>query len=286
VELSVSKHAAGDLTGSEPVFRDVLCAVDGTRGSFAAVEQAAALVGEGGRLTLLAVTSVSGAGHYRTAAISPQRVERVLGRAAELARALGVQTARMIDPAGPAAEVILAAAAVHELLALGAPSASPLGGLLIGGVASSALTSFSKPLLAARPLRSREDFGRCLLVSSDGGPGSDAVVELGCRLAAARGARVVLVHTVGSEAQARPHQIEHQAHDLELSAPGGCEVRVLTCGPREAIVETAASVGASLIVMGSRRLAGLRALGSVSQHVVRAAPCSVLLVPPAEVPGS
>jgi nucleotide-binding universal stress UspA family protein len=46
------------------------------------------------------------------------------------------------------------------------------------------------------------------------------------------------------------------------------------------IVGVADSMGASLVVMGSRRLDGLRSMGSVSRRVVHEAPCSVLLVPP------
>jgi nucleotide-binding universal stress UspA family protein len=47
------------------------------------------------------------------------------------------------------------------------------------------------------------------------------------------------------------------------------------------IVETASTVGASLIVMGSRRLRGLRVIGSVSRRIVHQGHCSVLLIPPA-----
>jgi nucleotide-binding universal stress UspA family protein len=46
------------------------------------------------------------------------------------------------------------------------------------------------------------------------------------------------------------------------------------------IVSAAAAARASLVVMGSRRLDGLRAMGSVSRRVAHQARCSVLLVPP------
>ena len=47
------------------------------------------------------------------------------------------------------------------------------------------------------------------------------------------------------------------------------------------MIKSAAAKGeASLIVMGSRRLDGLRAMGSVSRRVVHQAKSSVLLVPP------
>jgi nucleotide-binding universal stress UspA family protein len=37
------------------------------------------------------------------------------------------------------------------------------------------------------------------------------------------------------------------------------------------------------VMMGSRRLGGLRAIGSVSRRVAHDAPCSVLLVPPEQL---
>jgi len=136
----------------ERPFTDILCAVDGTRGSLAAVEQAAVLAGPHGHLTLLAVTAVTGAGAYRSAAISPPRAEHIMERAVEIAERLEVPCTAAIDPAGPPPRVILERAAEHELLALGAPSASWLGGELLDGVAHAALDSLSGPVLACHTL--------------------------------------------------------------------------------------------------------------------------------------
>jgi nucleotide-binding universal stress UspA family protein len=268
------------LAAREGVFGDCLCAVDGTRGSFAAVEQAAQLVGSGGQLTLLAVTGETGSGQYKTAAISPQRVDRVLGRAAELAQSAGALTARIVDAEHPPAEAILREAAGHELLAMGAPAASPLGALFVGSVAAATLGSASTPMLAARPHRGAEPAPRVIVVASDGSQSSAHVVALAGRLARAQGARIVLVHAIGEESHAHPHRIEQQARELDLAAAGASELRVLVGHPLQAIVETAASSDASLVLVGTRRLPGSSSLGSVSQHVVHAAPCSVLLVPP------
>jgi nucleotide-binding universal stress UspA family protein len=46
---------------------------------------------------------------------------------------------------------------------------------------------------------------------------------------------------------------------------------------REHIVAAARSQEAALLVMGSRGLGGVRALGSVSERVSHEAPCSVLV---------
>jgi nucleotide-binding universal stress UspA family protein len=265
----------------ERPFTDILCAVDGTRGSLAAVEQAAVLAGPHGHLTLLAVTAVTGAGAYRSAAISPPRAEHIMERAVEIAERLEVPCTAAIDPAGPPPRVILERAAEHELLALGAPSASWLGGELLDGVAHAALDSLKGPVLACRTLLAGGlGFAERILVASDGLDGSDRLVELAGELARAHGASVILLHATDKDSPARSHRVEEQARRLEASLDRAGEVRLETGGAAEAIVQAAREAESSLVVMGSRGLSGLRALGSVSRRVVHGAHCSVLLMPP------
>ena len=56
------------------------------------------------------------------------------------------------------------------------------------------------------------------------------------------------------------------------------EAMIVTGSPGPSLCDLAESVGASVIVMGTRGLGGIRraVLGSVSDHVVRNAPCPVL----------
>ena len=164
-EQQASDRSAPD--GNRP-FTDILCAVDGTHRSYSAVEQAAILAGPSGHLTMLAVTAVKGSGAYRSAAIGPERAERIVERAGHLADVAGVPCTKQIDPAGPPAEVIVERAADHDLLAIGAPGTSWLGGRLVDGVAGVALT-IDKPLLAARSTPGGEErFPKRILVASDG----------------------------------------------------------------------------------------------------------------------
>lgn len=262
------------------LFTEALCGVDGTRGSFAAVEQAAALVGEGGSLTLLAVTAVAGAGAYRTALISPTRVDRVLARAADVAAAQGVKTARLVDPEGPPAKAIMQQAPRHSLLALGAPSHSPLGRLLERGPSSAALEAIHEPVLVARPLRGEAALGDQILLATDGSDESDELVAMGARLALEHNAHVALLHAVGIEDQSHRHRIERQALDLEDALHGASELRVEAGDPRHVIIDAARSYGATMIIMGSHRAGGAPGLSSAARHVIHEADCSVLLVPP------
>jgi len=269
-----------DTPAQGPVFKDILCAVDGTRASTAAVRMAAHLAGPEGHLTLLAVTAAQGSGPNATAAISPGRVEHVLTRAKHIADEAGVRATTIVDPGHPPVEVILVRAAAHDLLALGAPAGSWLGGMLIGGVAAAALGQFDTPMLVARRSFTGSLRGGRILVASDGQEGSDRVVETAGRLGLGLGAQVTILNAVAAESDVRPHQIQAQGRALERMLPGRSEVRVEPGRAADVIMEAAHSSDVAIAVLGSRRLGGVRALGSVSRRVAHDADCSVLLLPP------
>ncbi len=260
-------------------FADVLCAVDGTRRSYAAVEQAAVLAGPGGGLTLLAVTAQSGAGAFRSAAISAARVDGVLDRAKEIAREAGAEASTLVDAEGPPAKTIARHAAGRDLLALGAPVTSWLGRLLVGDVAFELLGSCDMPLLMARPVSGDAPLAKRILLASDGLEGSDGLAEIAGRIALEHRGEVTVVHTgVADSPQAA--RAAQQARTLESLLQGRCELVVRDAIARDAIVDLARSRRVSLVVMGSRRRDGLRALGSVSRRVVHDVRCSLLIVPP------
>lgn len=265
-------------------FTNILCAVDGNEGGFVAVEQAAALAGPGGQMTLLAVTSFRSGGESRSPAIGPTQAQHIMDRATEIAEGAGVQARVEVDPATPPAQVILDWSARHDLLAIGAPKTSWLGGMFIAGVADTALGSFTIPLLAARPGAAARPFADRIIVASDGREDSDQLLELGLQMARERGAQMTLLHASGHEAQARRDRVEEQGRRLEQTAGGSShEVLVEHGHAHNVILAAAESKSASLVLMGSRRLDGLRAIGSVSRRVVHEAPCSVLLVPPEQL---
>jgi len=205
----------------------------------------------------------------------------MLDRAVEVASSAGVSCTVEVDPASPPAEVILNWSAGHGLLAIGAPATTWLGGMLApGGVALAAETSLGIPLLVARSTPAEHAEAGPILVASDGLDGSDQLVEMAGRVARSLARPAVLVHAVRAESGARSHRIEEQARGLERVMAGACEVRVEPGGPRTVIIESAAAVNASLVMMSSRRLTGLAAIGSVSRRVVHHGHCSVLLIPP------
>lgn len=248
----------------------------------AAVEMATSLAGPDGQLTLLAVTALSGSGVYATAAISPGRADRVLSAAKRIADEAGVPSSIVVDPGGPPTEVILDRASGYDLLAMGAPAISWLGGMLTGGVASSALGQFNVPMLFARRSFGDSPNGRHILVASDGQKGSDHIVDLARGLGQSQGARVTLVNALGAESEMHPGAISSQARALQVALPDAGEAIIEPGKAWEVIIDAAKRTKAVLIVIGSRRLSGLHAFGSVSRRVVHDAPCSVLVIPPGQ----
>jgi nucleotide-binding universal stress UspA family protein len=267
-------------TSAQAPFANVLCAVDGTRGSTAAVRMAVAVVAPGGLLTLLVVTAQAGSGAYASAAISPGRARQVLRQAARIADEAGVACRSVIEREGPPADAILARARAHDLLVIGMPAISWLAGLVVGGVGETALGRFTTPLLIAHRAFTGSLQGRRVLVASDGEPASDRAVELAGRLARGKGARATLVHALTSESTARPRRVEAQAQALGQMLPGGADSLIEPGRATEVLTAAARSARAVILVMGNRRLRGLRALGSVSRRVLRHAPCSLLVLPP------
>jgi nucleotide-binding universal stress UspA family protein len=270
-------QAPSTHNGSSASFTDVLCAVDGHEGSLQAVEQAASLTAPGGRVTLLTVTSYRSPGD-RGAAIGPRTAKEILDRAEGILERAHVDHTVEVDPAAPPAEVILEWMLGRDLLTIGAPSSSLLSGMFIKGVGEAALDAFTTPLLIARAPAEGQHFAQRILVASDGQEGSDELVALAGGLARVTGGDLTLFHDAPHEA--RPPRIERQLQSLREHADGAVDVRVQAGGAHTTIVESAAEIDASLVVMGSRGLHGLRALGSVGRRVAHSGHCSVLLVPP------
>lgn len=148
---------------------------------------------------------------------------------------------------------------------------------MIGSTASAALHRATIPVLIARPLpRSLHILDRILL-AVDGSESSFAAARTAAALVRRDGAMVWMIAPSTRDA-GRRHVIAACA--AEIRGATGVEPVVLdeAGSPHRAIERGAREVGASLVVVGSRELAGAAALRSVSERVAHAAPCSVLMV--------
>jgi nucleotide-binding universal stress UspA family protein len=270
--------AGGQLpaSGGERVFAEALCGVDGGEGSFAAVEQAAELVGPGGSLTVVIVTKL----RTGTGQMPGDSATEMVDRANMLADQAGVSCRIEVDPAGPVHQIFSDWASGHDLVAIGAPPKSVLAGMLFSGVTDTAMRSLSTPLLVARPMRAATRFGERMLVASDGLRGSDELVALAGRMASDGRSALTLIHALGRRSVSRRSRIDAQVQSMQPDGVDGDRAVIESGSAEETIIAACSRLDASLVVMSSRRRSGLSVLGSVSRRVVHHGACSVLLVPP------
>jgi nucleotide-binding universal stress UspA family protein len=264
----------------EPVFQSSLCAIDGTADSLAAVETAAGLLGPSGHMTLLVASSYRAEGERRSPAIGPLKAKAIIDDAIEIATRANLSCDVDVDPASTPSRVIIERSRGHDLIAMGAPVGSWFAALFLGGVAVTAERTLPAPVLFAHHDPAGDPFAGPLLIASDGLEASDELVELGGRLARGRRVKTILLHAFGSDAQRHPSRIDEQARRLLVATEGASEMRLAPGDAHTAIVGTSGAIGASLVLMCSRRHRGPAMFGSVSRRVVHQGERSVLLVPP------
>jgi nucleotide-binding universal stress UspA family protein len=143
---------------------------------------------------------------------------------------------------------------------------------------------------------------RKLLLATDLSDASSAATEHAFELATRLGASLLVVSVIdpgalqlpGGRFRARIDQVrerrEVEAQGLvERGRAAGIEVSFLvwTGDPGDQIVSAAEAERVDLVLVGShgRGAVGRLFQGSVSEHVVRHAPCAVLVVRPREIPG-
>ena len=259
-----------------PPFGRVVCGVDGSRSSHVAAEQAIALSGPRTALVFVCVRESRGSGATRQATISAERADAALEAAVEAAREAGIDAAAEILPGHDARTVLLDEASRSDLLVVASHGGSRAGGIALGSVASAAVHRASVPVLVARHAPEGVVFPESILVATDGSPDAERAVELTARIGRGHHATVYML-SVEPEPHGDRRRIAVDA--VELTAALGREPTVLRESGRaeECILATAASGRVSLVALGSRGLAGARALGSVSERVAHRAACSVLV---------
>lgn len=251
----------------QPLAR-VLVGVDASPESVEAARQAAVLLDPLGSLTLLCAWSVlpsdAGVSNEADAASCRRRVDDVLGRVSD---ALGRRVAADVTVSCGAAwrELIAEAdATAATLIAVGSHTRSRLRGIVAGSTATELVHKAPCSVLVARP--AGPDFPRRIVVGVDGSPESAAAYALGAELAERFAATLwpVVAHGgVGVDRHAVARVVGPRHEDL----------------PDEPVLAlVAASAEADLVVVGSRRLRGLKSLGSVSERVAHRARCSTLVL--------
>jgi nucleotide-binding universal stress UspA family protein len=263
-----------------PAFGRIVCGVDGSRSDALAVEQALALCETATALTFVCVRDERGAGATRQATISAERAEHALREAVDRAREAHIDaTAEVLEGRDPG-RLLVDEASRSDLLVVASHGGPRAAGITLGSTASAAVHRAQVPVLVARRPPDGHDFPDRLLVATDGSPDAARAVELTARIAH-RHRSVVYLLSVAPEPHGDPRRIAVDA--VNLTAELGREPTVLRASGHagEQILHAATRESVSLVVVGSRGLTGVRALGSVSERVAHRASCSVLVARPA-----
>jgi nucleotide-binding universal stress UspA family protein len=252
------------------IFGRVICGVDGSDEGIEAARQAAGLVEPDGRLLLIAVAEVDVVVHAGFAAsLVLDELRREGKEALEVAHSTiaGAHLAATRLLEGPVSAAILEEAR-HEratLLCVGTHGRRRASGMLLGGAVTTLVHEAHLPVCVARKHVNGGAFPSSIAVGVDGSPESGTAVGLASVLAQRFGASVrLVVATAGKTIDVEAVQGEH---------PGAEPV---ARRPVDALVS--ASADADLLIVGSKGLHGVKALGSVSERVAHQAQCSVLIV--------
>ena len=258
-------------------FETVVCGVDISPQSTEAVRQGAILAPDGARLYALSAWDPGLAMHagIHAQALAVELREESL-TALRRAKEVVPSIEQVHFKGAPVASLLAAATNLSaDLISVGSHGTSRPAGIVFGSVASAMAHHAPCSVLIAR--ESKTELPGRILQAGDGSPESQDAARIAGMIASRRGGSVTTLHVTHDEIGPSRALAEESMSLIEAT---GVEPVNLTeeGSPHRKIVETANSIGASLIVLGSRGLTGLRALGSVSERVAHHAPCSVLIV--------
>ena len=262
------------------LFDRMVCGIDGTTASFAAVRQAAALADKDSHLLLLTVydeVAIAAA----TAGEAGMVVPPALSESGEESQAEALQLARTVAPGvraehevveGPILPTLMSTLEERKatVVAVGRHGHSRLGGMVVGSVLTKLLHDGPCSVLVAGERPDDEPFPRTIVVGFDGSEQAEGAVRAAAGVAARTGASVeALCATDGKKVDS--DALESRLKEL---APG-VTLRFEDANPAHALAEQKCD----LVVVGHRGVHGFRArLGSVSERVAHGAECSVLVI--------
>jgi nucleotide-binding universal stress UspA family protein len=241
------------------VFDRILVDIDGTTHGFDACRQAALLATADSELAAASVVQLAPLHEDIRERAAQERLaaaKEILGPRCRTQRLYGL----VVDQLLAEAERLDA-----TLLAIGSPQHRRIEEIILGGVAGELLHRAPCSILVARPAPDLATFPHSIVVGIDGSEEAERAFAVAQLLAGRRHGTLQGLVAYGDK-EVDADEIVHRHPSIETS-----EETAVT-----ALVE--ASSSADLVVVGSRGLHGLRALGSVSERVAHQARCSVLVV--------
>jgi nucleotide-binding universal stress UspA family protein len=248
------------------LFEQIVCGIDETPQSLEALAQAERLRTDGGKLHLVTVADVSIAVHAGWAAtrVFDEIEVGAYDAAASAAERVPDADSRVLEGKPPRCLLEEIARERATLVAVGNHGHGRAAGVLLGNTATTLLHEAPCAVLIARPALTGDRFPSSIVVGTDGSQPS---------LLALAAARAV------AERFSTSLKVMAARGGKKILSDGLREISDLEWDERKSVdALVAASERADLLVVGSRGLHGLEALGSVSERVAHQARSSVLVV--------
>ena len=267
------------MDADQTLLRCVVCGVDGTEESRAAVAQVGRLIEASGgesRVVLVSVWNTGASvavgwspGIARTGSFPQEELRAAVdGVRPLLPASAAVETVVVEGPPGP---MMLTEAGRHQatLVAVGSHDHRRISGILLGSVAAQLLHEAPCAVLMARG-QPADGFPARVAVGADGSEESARAVHAAATIARACGSQLEAVVATGAGTP-DPAAVRSA---LDAAAGPDTPLRMESDSPVDAL----SRLDPDLLVVGSRGLQGIRSLGSVSERVAHEARCSVLVV--------
>jgi nucleotide-binding universal stress UspA family protein len=249
-------------------FAKIVCGVDRSEPSLEAVRQIRRLESPSTELVLVAVSETRLAVHAGMRA--PQVADEITAEAQAAlddAGALAPEAAtRLMGGRPDDALLSIANEEAATLVAVGSHGHGRGAGIAIGSVATRMLHDAPCSVLVARATDDPATFPRSIVAGVDGSLPSLTAARVAASLGERLGVPVTFLAATGSRVDFNGDRLGESGLDIVFS----------DAKPIAALLGAAAD--ADLLVVGSRGLRGLRALGSVSERVAHRASSSLLLV--------
>jgi nucleotide-binding universal stress UspA family protein len=276
----------------------LLVATDGSAESQAAVRFGATVAQKlAGTLTLL---------HVMLPAEESVDTDALLRAAQAEAASCGVPATTRAEIGDPADTIVAVRREIGaDMLVVGTHGRRGLARVFFGSIAESVYKSVPFPVAVVHKFDQTAKVGP-ILAPTDFSKGATPAVRTAAHLASKVGLRLVVLHVLAEVLPPKGEKDTEATRQASLALRRDAEVKLqaliktLGLAPEQVdffletgvdsaeIVHVAGAIHASCIVLGTRGLSGLPRvlLGSVTDQVLREAPCPVLIVPSGAAPRS
>lgn len=271
--------------------RRILCTIDFSEASVAAVAEAVALAhacrGEITVLFVIPYAAPSRADRPNVPAGVSSAVTEDVEALLEPARAAGIPVRVCLKAGRPAHEILeTVRRTTPDVIVMGTHGRGGFKRWALGSVTDEVLRNAACPVLTighrrrepAVPVSARSDAVVCAVGLS---PSSPRTVAYACEVARATGARLTLLHVIEERATTDMREACQRLHALAAAhgLRGDRIEEVVVAGvPTRQILRMVASRGAALVVVGGESLSDRVLFGSTPDQVIRGARCPVLTV--------